>query len=474
MILDNYDDYNVFKTTFRAYDIRGIFNENLTPQSHFRVGLAWGTFLQNEKTLDPKNDFIFISYDTRKTSPLLSHAFAAGVMATGINIEYSGEPLQFGPCMFTACERKAFASAFITASHLPPEWNGVKFYYGSGVGFSEEDNMNIRDIFLDGNFESVDWKNVGQMTIINLKKEYQDYLSSKFSLKKKLKVVIDCGNGASCLSAPAVLESIGLDVIPIFCDVDPTFPNRSSEPNEESLKILAKKVQAEKADFGVGFDGDGDRAVIVDNKGRVLLADITGLIIAKYMLKEYPELNRILANVECSLLLEKVLSNIAIIDRIKVGHTFLTQDAQTKTDTLIGIESSGHMVFPTIFLFDDAMIIPLKLAEILSAQSITLAEIVDELPILYKRKIAVKCPDEIKFEVIAELLDMFRTRYKEITDIDGVGISFGTESWVLIRASNTGPKIRITIEAESDKQVDELLSNFRKSLEDKIDELEKK
>ena len=103
-----------------------------------------------------------------------------------------------------------------------------------------------------------------------------------------------------------------------------------------------------------------------------------------------------------------------------------------------------------------------------------LADIVDELPFLYKRKIAVKCPDEIKFEVIAELLDIFRTRYKEITDIDGVGISFGTESWVLIRASNTGPKIRITIEAESDKQVDELLSNFRKSVEDKIDELEKK
>ncbi len=192
------------------------------------------------------------------------------------------------------------------------------------------------------------------------------------------------------------------------------------------------------------------------------------------MLKEYPKLNRVLANVECSLLLEKVLSKKAIIDRIKVGHTFLTQDAQTKTDTLIGIESSGHMVFPTIFPFDDAMIIPLKLAEILSAQSITLAVIVDELPILYKRKIAVKCPDEIKFEVIAELLDIFRTRYKEITDIDGVGISFGTESWVLIRASNTGPKIRITVEAESDKQVDELLSNFRKSLEDKIDELEKK
>jgi phosphomannomutase len=172
--LVNGNDYERFKTTFRAYDIRGIFNEDLNPQSHFRIGLAWGTFLQSEQALHTKKDFIFIAYDIRKTSSLLAHAFAAGVMATGINVEYSGEPLQFGACMFTAWKRKAFAIAFITASHLPPEWNGVKFYYGSGVGFSEEDNMRIRDIFLEGKFMNADWKDVGQIAIINLKQEYQE------------------------------------------------------------------------------------------------------------------------------------------------------------------------------------------------------------------------------------------------------------------------------------------------------------
>ncbi len=467
----NGDEYKKFKTTFRAYDIRGIFNEDLTPQSHYRIGLAWGTFLQNEKALHTKKDFIFVSYDIRKTSSLLAHAFAAGVMATGINTEYSGEPLQFGACMFTAWKRKAFAIAYITASHLPPEWNGVKFYYGSGVGFSEEDNMRIRDIFLEGKFMNPNWNDVGQMTIINLKQEYQEYLKSKFTIEKKLKVVIDCGNGASCLSAPAILKSIGLDVIPLFCNVDPTFPNRSSEPNEKSLKFLSDRIRIENADFGVGFDGDGDRAVIVDNKGRILLADSTGIIIAKFMINEYPKLNRIIANVECSLALEKSLSEFAVIDRIKVGHTFLTLNAQKKADTLIGIESSGHMVFPTIYLFDDAMITPLKIAEILSQQNLTLAEIVDELPVLIKRKIAIECPDSIKFEVIARLADTFRNRYENINDIDGIGISFGNNSWVLIRASNTGPKIRITIEAESEIQADELLVNFQKSLEDKIAEL---
>ncbi len=470
--MDSNDEFSRFKNIFRAYDIRGIYNEDISPHILFRIGKAWGTFLQNVQALKTIDDFVFVAYDIRQTSSLLAQAFAAGVMSTGINLEYSGEPLQFGACMFTSWRRKAFATAFITASHLPPDWNGVKFYYGSGVGFSEEDNMNIRDIFIKGKFSTSTWDKVGQMTLMNLKNEYQEFLKSKFSLKRELKVVIDCGNGASCLSAPSILRSIGLNVIPLFCKVDPTFPNRSPEPNEKSLKILAEKVRAEKADFGVGFDGDGDRAVIVDDKGRIILADITGLILAKFMLDEYPDLNRILVNVECSVVIEKVLSDKAIIDRIKVGHTYLTHDAQKKTDTLIGIESSGHMVFPMIYLFDDAMITPLKLAEILSRAELSLSAIVDELPILNKRRVAVKCPDTIKFHVITRLLEKFRSRFDNINDIDGIGISFGTESWVLIRASNTGPKIRITTEADSGEKADELISDFQQVLNETITEIQ--
>jgi len=462
-------NYNDLKNIFRAYDIRGIFNEEITPQVHFRIGLAFGTFLQLEQGL--KEEHVFIAYDIRQTSSLLAQAFAAGVMATGINIEYSGEALQFGACMFTAWQGKAFATAFITASHLPPEWNGVKFYYGNGVGFSEEDNMRIRDIFVEGEFVTPKWNQVGQMTVTNLKEKYHEFLISRFSLKQELKIVVDCGNGSSCLSAPTILHGIGLDIIPLFCEVDPTFPNLSSEPNEESLRFLSEKVRSESADFGVGFDGDGDRAVIVDDKGRVLLADITGLILAKFMIKESPNLNRILVNVECSLALEKVLSSYSIIDRIKVGHTFLTADAQKKPDTLIGIESSGHMVFPTVYLFDDAMIIPLKLAEILSKQDQPLSELVDELPTLHKRKIAVSCPDKIKFKVISELLNSLQSQFNNINPIDGVGIPIGKESWVLIRASNTGPKIRITVEAETEIEANDLLSEFQGHLEAKINEL---
>ncbi|UCE13635.1 MAG: hypothetical protein JSV04_00320 [Candidatus Heimdallarchaeota archaeon] len=467
--MDNSTNYILLKHIFRAYDVRGIFNEEITPEIFFRIGLAFGTFLKLEQGL--KNEHVYISFDIRQTSSLLAHALASGVMSGGIDVEFSGEPLQFGACMFSAWQRGAFATAFITASHLPPQWNGVKFYYGSGVGFSEEDNFRVRDIFLEGKFCKPEWNNVGQMEVKNLKEEYDGFLSSKFSVKRKMKVVVDCGNGSSCLSAPSILRNIGLDVIPLFCKVDPTFSNRSSEPDEKSLKFLAEKVKAEGAEFGVGFDGDGDRAVIVDDKGRVLLADTTGLILASFMLKESPNLTRILANVECSLVLEKVLSPPATVDRIKVGHTFLTAEAQKKPDTLIGIESSGHMVFPKIYLFDDAMIIPLKLAEILSQQEESLSQLVDGLPTLNKKKVVVSCPDTIKFDVINQLLDDLSSKYEQVNPIDGVGIPIGKESWVLIRASNTGPKIRITVEAETKAQMNDLLSQFKRILEEKIEDL---
>ena len=458
-------DYLNIKHIFRAYDVRGIFNKEIRPDVHFRIGLAYGTFLQENKGLNTNKDHVFVAWDVRQTSSLLAQAFAAGLMTTGVNIEYSGESLQFGACMFSAWKGKAFATAYVTASHLPPEWNGVKFYYGSGVGFSEEDNMSIRDIFIKGDFLRPEWEKVGQMKIKNLKNEYRDYLASKFDIKKKLKVVVDCGNGSSCLSAPEILRAIGLEVTPLYCEVDPTFPNRASEPNEETLKQLAEKVVSKKADFGVGFDGDGDRAVIVDNFGHILLADITGLLLAKYMLPKFPDKNRILANVECSLALEKSLSSPAFVDRIKVGHTFLTADAQEKTDTLIGIESSGHMVFPHIYLFDDAMIIPLVVAEMLSNQKELLSTLVSQIPELHKRKVAIPAPDQIKFDAISTLLEKMQKEHESVTDIDGIGISFGKESWVLIRASNTGPKIRIIVESDSAEQADELMKSFRSELE---------
>lgn len=465
--IQNLEDYIHI---FRAYDVRGLYNQDITPQVHFRIGVAFGLFIL-QKNFSQGHDSVYVSFDTRQTSSMLSHAFTAGLLSTGVDVEFSGTPLQFGACLFTAWRQGAYATAFITASHLPPDWNGVKFYYGSGVGFSEKDNMDIRDIFLSDKLShtSVSWNSVGKIEIQNLEREYITFLSDRFKFMKPLKVVIDCGNGAACLSAPSVLKAVGLNVVRLFCDVDPTFPNRASEPNESSLKVLSQKVKENSADFGVGFDGDGDRAVIVDDLGRVIQSDLTGLILAQFMLRKSPKTNRVIINMECSIAIEKELQTRgAKVDRIQVGHTFLTAAAQRHPDTLIGLESSGHMVFPGIYLFDDAMIIPLMLAEVLSSQDNTLSSIVNQLPKLSTRRVAVPTPDLIKFDVINNLLRNMRAEYSNINDIDGIGITLDEDSWVLIRASNTSPKIRIIAEGQSEDQVERILQSFKSRLEEEI------
>ncbi|MFW9855201.1 MAG: hypothetical protein ACFFFG_09070 [Candidatus Thorarchaeota archaeon] len=468
-------DMAKFKHIFRAYDIRGIYSEEITPDIHFRIGVAFGVFIC-KRDFDLEQDFVYVSYDVRQTSSTLACSFISGLMSVGVNIQFSGAPTQFGVCLFSAWRQKAYATAYITASHLPPEWNGIKFYYGSGVGFSEEDNMEIRDIFLSDDLltRSASWDSVGQIRISSLEQDYVNFLSKRFRNIKPLKVVIDCGNGASCLSAPKVLTAIGLDVVKLYCSIDPSFPNRPSEPHETSLKALSQKVKELSADFGVAFDGDADRGVIVDDLGRIIKADLTGLILAQHMLQQSPKTNRVIINVECSIAIEKELeSQGALVDRIQVGHTFLTAAAQRHSDTLIGIESSGHMVFPGIYLFDDAMVIPLMIAEILSSRNIRLSTIVDQLPKLFTRKIAVPVSDLVKFEVIDKLLRKLRPEYSDINDIDGIGISLDEDSWVLIRASNTSPKIRIIAEGKTEAQLEETVTFFKVKLEEQISGLSK-
>lgn len=464
----NETEYDQLYHIFRSYDIRGEFGKDLTPEVHFKIGQAFGTYLIRECKIS--NKLVYVGYDVRKTSPTLVNALMAGILSTGINVDFSGEQVPFGIALYSGMMRKAYATAFVTASHLPPNWNGCKFYLGNGVGFSEETNMKIRDIFFSGDFERADYSQVGQSNIICLKEEYIEFFKTRFTLKDPLKVVLDCGNGAASLIASELFKILNFDVIELYCEPDPMFPNRSSEPNEESLKVLVKMVKDEKADFGVGFDGDGDRAIIVDDQGQVLDADTTGLIIADYYIGNgLVDKKRILANIECTLALEKVLEpKGVIVDRIKVGHTYLTLEATKKQDTLLGIEKSGHMVFPDLFIFDDAIPIPLKVSEVLVNSKKSLSELVAKLPKTFKIRKALKCPDKIKFSVIDNLAEKFKEEYENINTIDGVAVRIGNEAFVLCRASNTGPKIRITIESDTQQELNNLEKKFLPILEEMI------
>ena len=445
---------------FRAYDIRGIYNEDLTPSIMYNIGLAFGTYIQREL----KGKEITVGNEIRLSSYPLVYSFISGVLSTGINITYVGTTA-FGQTLFAGWKLEKKATAFITASHLPPEWNGIKFYHSDGVGFSEEEILKIRDIAINEDYIIFSWDKLGKLDTMNFSTDYEKFFKKRFDFKQKLRIALDCGGGSTTLSAPSLFKSLGLEVIPIYCKTDPTFSGRPSDPKPENLTKLVKIVQEKKCDFGVAFDGDGDRAVIIDDTGKILSADQTGIIVGQFGLSK--NTGTIIVNVECSKAVAEQLEPLGFkVKQIPVGHTFLTIEAKREQSPL-GIESSGHIIIPEYFLFDDAIITPLKIAEILNREKQKLSTLVNTIPTYPLIKKEISCEDKYKFKVIENLKNKLKSEYDNINTLDGLKINL-EEGWVLIRPSNTSPIIRMTIEANNVKVIDELSIKFEEKIKEEI------
>ena len=450
---------------FRAYDIRGLYNKDISPDVFYKIGLAAGTYVKETM----HGTHITLGNDIRQSSIPLAHAFIAGVTATGVHIKYTGTS-SFGQTLFMGAEHKADLIAFVTASHLPPEWNGIKFYYGDGVGFPEEQLMEIRDLVLHEKFFLTSWDSIGQVQIVDPRTTYKNFFSSRFRFKKKLAVVVDCGGASMTLSAPEIFTMLGIEVIPVYCNPDPTFSQRPSDPKPKYLTTLVQTIQKHGADFGVAFDGDGDRAVIVDNHGQILSADQTGVILGAYGLPK--KKGTIIANVECSKIVKEQLEPLGFrVKQIPVGHTFLTIEAKQEHAPL-GIESSGHLILPEYFLFDDALVVPLKIAEILSHEKKSLHDLVTHIPSYPTKKEEISCSDETKFTVIKALKQKLSKEYPDVNTMDGVRVDF-KDGWVLIRASNTSPIIRLTAEADTPETLQNLTTRFMKKIQEMIHTMQK-
>lgn len=456
---------SISKQIFRAYDIRGVYNDDISPYVFYKIGLAVGSYVNREM----KSTNIVIGCDIRQSSPPLTHAFISGVTATGVHIHHTGTT-SFGQTLFTGGKMNAGLIAFITASHLPPEWNGIKFYYGDGVGFPEEKLMAIRDLVLQDSFKLVNWDKIGQVYPVEAKTGYKNFFTSHFKFKKKLKIALDCGGASTTLSAPEIFSALGLKAVLIFCDPDPTFSLRPSDPKPKNLSILVETVKKYTCDFGVAFDGDGDRAVIVDNTGQILSADQTGIIIGKYGLKK--KKGTVIVNIECSKSVQEQLEPLGYtIKQIPVGHTFLTLEAKQE-EALLGIESSGHLILPEYFLFDDALVIPLKIAEILEQTNKSLHELVTTIPMYPIKKEEIVCSDEIKFKIVQQIKQQLIKEFEDVNTMDGIRVNLA-EGWILIRPSNTSPIIRLTIEANNEIILKDLATRFTKKIQKIIENTKK-
>ncbi len=443
---------HVNKSIFRAYDIRGVYGKDLDEKLMERIGNAFAKGFVK--------DVAVVGYDCRNSSPSLKKAFIDGITKAGKDVIDVGL-VPRGACLFWAW-RKKYSSAYITASHLGKEWNGVKFGHPNGIEFFEEDNHRIRDMVIEDMPEEA--KKAGTSREEDALKPYNDYIASKIRpAKDRLKVVVDCGNGTGGLSAPDILDALGFEVKTLFKEPDGDFPNRASEIDDKSLTTLKEEVKG--AYMGLAFDGDSDRMALMDEKGRLLGPEFASHIILSELTEEAE--GPIIANVECLKIMDEVArSHKRKIYRIRVGNSFMVHEAEQKK-ACFGVERSGHFCIPSILPMDDGIVASIYAASVLSRSGKKLSEIFDELPQYPFRRVKIDCPDEKKFSVIEALKKELSENYENVNTVDGVRVDL-EHGWVLIRASNTEPIIRLSIEADNDKFLDEISLEFKKHLLAKI------
>ncbi len=424
---------------FRAYDIRGIYGKDLTEEIVTRIGKAVGTYSPGTFT---------IGRDFREHGAKLEEAFISGLRKTGSNANLIGTcPASL--CVFANWKMGNDVTAYITASHLPAEWNGVKFFHDDGVGFFENENKKLEEISHSGNFR----KGRGSAKKLDgMDVEYASFVAQRIK-PERVRVVVDFGNGAACLLVPKILAKMDVEATFLFDWPDPSFSNRDPEPVPESLTTLCENVVKEKADLGIAFDGDGDRVIFVDDTGKTMMVEQSAILLIRDLMKT--QRGPVVANIECSDIIEDEVKKFGqSVLRIPVGHTFLVQETE-RHNAIFGVEKSGHTCVPKFFWFDDAIVNSIYMISIVSKMGQRLSEVVEELPTRFFERIEINCSDQTKFEVVNKIKETAIEIYDKTSTIDGVKIIF-PDSWALIRASNTSPILRLSIEAKDQKRLNEL------------------
>ena len=436
---------NDFDHIFRAYDIRGIFGEDLTEEVATRIGAAFAYFLEGKT--------IVVGRDVRISGEKLRDALVSGLISkcdiTDVGVVPT--PLLY----FAATQLQKDAGIMVTASHNPPKWNGFKAFRGRKGSIYGKDMETIRDISKDVDINKLGKKHGKVVNYHGIISEYQDFVQSKIHFEKKLNIVTDSANGTCGLVAPALFDRLGCNIISLNEEPDGTFPAHLPVPKAETLGELMKEVVKRKADFGVGYDGDGDRAVFIDETGKLIPGDLTLLIFAKDALKKHQG-GKVVYELSCSMAVEEYVTKLGGVPIVeKVGHTFI-MDRMIEEQALLGGEKSSHFYFADVYGMDDGVFASLKLAEILSKSDKKLSEIVASLPqypSVYEKNFEV--PDKLKFTVIEKLRSQFKSHGLKTLNIDGVKL-IEKNGWVILRASNTEPVIRISAEARTEEKLNEL------------------
>ena len=431
----------------KAYDIRGLVKDEITPDFSFSLGVAFAKFLEYER--EPAT--IVVGEDMRPSSPLLADAFSDGVISQGMDVIRIG--LASTDMLYFASGKLNLPGIMFTASHNPAKYNGMKLCKSGARPIGQETGLvKIRQLIEQG--VPISNRPIGSMRNQELLTEYVDHLLSLFPdkafKKRKLKVVIDAGNGMAGFTAPAVMERLNIDLIPMYFELDGNFPNHEANPIEaKNLKDLQKRVKKEKADIGLAFDGDADRCFLINEKGELVNPSALTSLIAVHQLKTKPGSTIIYNLISSKAVSEVIAENGGIGVRSRVGHSYI-KSLMAESGAIFGGEHSGHFYFSNFWRADSGMLAALYALTELMATKNTLSELLKP----FNRYVA---SGEINSKVknAEKSIELIRKKYCDkylVDELDGLTIT-ADNWWFNLRPSNTEPLLRLNVEADTEKEM---------------------
>ena len=443
---------DINKNIFRGYDIRGIYPSEIDEDTAYTIGLGFGSYIR-----DLGKNTCIVGHDNRLSSPRLYEALTKGILETGVDIISLG--LCTTPMYYYACIKlKIYSGIMVTASHNPKDDNGFKFAFDESGNCKGQEIQDFLAYILRGEFQ----RGEGKLSIYHIEDDYLELFRTHLNFgPRRVKVVIDPGNGTTSIIAKKLYEMFPMDLVVINGESDGTFPNHHPDPCvEENLSQLKKKVLEVNADVGLSFDGDGDRMGMVTNSARFLPTDLYMILMIRDMIDKVDK-KEFLYDVKCSKALSDEITRLG-----GKGICYRTGNSYTKAkvrdeDLPFGGELSGHVYFRDRWLgFDSGLYAGLRMVELLSRCDKSVDELTKGIPVYYSTsELKFSASDDVKFSIVDKIGEYADSKNYQHLDIDGVKVLFD-DGWALVRASNTGPNITARFEANTKERLEDLQKEF--------------
>jgi len=432
--------------------------DQLTPELALDLGLALATYLGGKGS-------VVLGKDPRTSSDMIESCLTSGLLSGGCDVMKLGV-VPTPVVSFAVRQFRAKAGVMITASHNPPEYNGIKFWGSGGMAYTPEQEEAIEGIYFGKQMKSIAWDRIGKVEAIDVLSDYINEIVGTVKLKRSYKVVVDCGNGAGSVVTPYLLRKLGCKVVTLNSQLDGFFPGRGLEPSPENLGELCSVVKSIGADLGIAHDGDADRAAAVDELGRVAQPDKLLGLISAHQIRRKKEV--VVTTVDASSVVDDcVAERGGKVVRTRVGDVSVAT-AIKKHKAVFGGEPSGAWIFPRVHLAPDGPLATIKILELLDSTGKKLSELLDMLPEYPTVREKVACPNEKKADVMKKFKIHAKREFlgvKRILTIDGVRLKFES-GWVLVRPSGTEPYIRVTVEGKTPTRAKEIGRKAAKILKD--------